>query len=118
MGCVVEKLLGARGHAPAFVDLNQGRPLVRNSARPGFLGPAYRPFRPDISHLFKRELEEGMKGELARLGKDHQVSLKLLPDLKASRLDDRVGAINLPGFPRPPEYVVSRTSGSPFSSGR
>ena len=93
MGCVVDKLLGARGQAPAFVDLNQGRPLVRNSARPGFLGPAYRPFRPDISHLFKRELEQGMKGELARLGKDHQVSLKLLPDIKAARLDDRVGLL-------------------------
>ena len=63
MGCVVDKLLGARGQAP------------------------------DISHLFKRELEQGMKGELARLGKDHQVSLKLLPDLKANRLDDRVGLL-------------------------
>ena len=93
MGCVVDKLLGARGQAPAFVDLNQGRPLVRDSARPGFLGPAYRPFRPDISHLFKRELEEGMKGELARLGKNHQVSLKLLPSLKASRLDSRASLL-------------------------
>ena len=93
MGCVVDKLVGSDGQAPAFVDLMQGRPLARNSARSGFLGPAYKPFRPDISHLFKRELEEGMKGELARLGADHQVSLKLLPDLKAARLDDRVGLL-------------------------
>ena len=35
--------------APSFVDLMQGRPFVRNSARPGFLGPTYQPFRPDIS---------------------------------------------------------------------
>ena len=93
MGCVVDRLLGSTGQAPAFVDLMQGRPLARNSARAGFLGPAYKPFRPDISHLFKRELEKGMQGELARLGGNHQVSLKLLPGLKASRLDDRVGLL-------------------------
>ena len=93
MGCVVDKLVSSAGQAPAFVDLMQGRPLARNSARSGFLGPAYKPFRPDISHLFKRELEEGMKGELARLGADHQVSLKLLPELRATRLDDRVGLL-------------------------
>ena len=94
MGCVVDKLLGTRGNAPAFVDLMQGRPLARNSARPGFLGPAFKPFRPDISHLFQRELEEGMKGELARLGGDHQISLKLLPDLNAARMDNRVGLLH------------------------
>jgi hypothetical protein len=93
MGCVVDKLLGGSGNAPAFVDLMQGRPLARNSARVGFLGPAFRPFRPDISHLFQRELEKGMKGELARLGKDHQVNLKLIADLNAERLDDRVGLL-------------------------
>ncbi|MDG2213433.1 MAG: DUF1501 domain-containing protein, partial [Verrucomicrobiota bacterium] len=94
LGCVVDRLFGSRGNAPAFVDLMQGRPLARNSARPGFLGPAYKPFRPDISHLFKRELETGMKGELARLGDDHQVRLNLLPDLKAVRLEDRVGLLH------------------------
>ena len=93
MGCVVDKLLGGSGNAPAFVDLMQGRPLARNSARVGFLGPAFRPFRPDISHLFQRELEKGMKGELTRLGKDHQVNLKLIADLNAERLDDRVGLL-------------------------
>ena len=93
LGCVVDKLKGGTGEAPAFVDLMQGRPLARNSARAGFLGPAYKPFRPDISHLFKRELEKGMKGELTRLGGNHQVSLKLLPDLQAERLDDRVGLL-------------------------
>ena len=34
-----------------------------------------------------------MKGELARLGEDHQVNLKLIAGLKAERLDDRVGLL-------------------------
>lgn len=90
VGCVVSKLRGsAEDVAPAFVDLMQGRPMVRNSARPGFLGPSFAPFRPDISALFERELEQGMKGELARLGKDHTVSMRLNPDLSLERLDDR-----------------------------
>ena len=67
MGCVVGKLRGTPADvAPPFVDLMQGRPLVRNSARPGFLGPAYQAFRPDISHLFERQLEDRHgQGELA-----------------------------------------------------
>jgi hypothetical protein len=90
LGCIVSKLRGrTTDQVPAFVDLMQGRPLVRNSARPGFLGPAHQPFRPDISHLFPRELEPGMKGELARLGADHQVSLTLHEALSNSRLYDR-----------------------------
>src|SRR5262249_57707175 len=49
LGSVVAKLRGsAKDIAPPFVDLMQGRPLVRHSARPGFLGPTYNPFRPDI----------------------------------------------------------------------
>ena len=67
----------------------QGRALVRNSARPGFLGPAYQAFRPDISHLFARELEPGMKNELARLGANHSVSLKLDGTISLDRLTDR-----------------------------
>ena len=60
MGCVVEKLLGpGPNDSPAFVDLMQGRPLARNSARPGFLGAPYKPFRPNLAHLFRRELEDG-----------------------------------------------------------
>lgn len=94
MGCAVDKLFGSTGEAPAFVDMMQGRPLARNSARAGFLGPVFKPFRPDISHLFRRELEKGMQGELARLGANHQVSLKLLPDIKAARLDDRAGLLH------------------------
>ena len=44
MGCVISKLKGSASDvAPSFVDLMLGRPLVRNSARPGFLGPAYSP---------------------------------------------------------------------------
>ena len=65
MGSVLSKLWGHSSDAvPTFVDLMQGRPLVRNSARPGYLGAANGPFRPDISHLFERELEGAMKKEL------------------------------------------------------
>jgi hypothetical protein len=78
LGSVVAKLRGSTvDQAPSFVDLMQGRAFGRNSARPGFLGPAYQPFRPDISRLFTRELEEGMKGELARRGNGHATSLAL-----------------------------------------
>lgn len=90
LGCVVSKLQGSTGDtAPPFVDLMQGRPLVRNSARPGFLGPAHQPFRPDLSQLFPRELEPGMKGELARLGGEHRTSLTLHAELSVDRLGDR-----------------------------
>ena len=41
MGCVLSKLLATpKDTAPTFVDIMQGRGLVRNSTRPGFLGPA------------------------------------------------------------------------------
>jgi uncharacterized protein (DUF1501 family) len=90
LGAVVAKLRGsARDTAPCFVDLMQGRPLVRNSARPGFLGPTYNPFRPDISKLFSRELEPGMKKELAARGADHTIQLTLVDGLSAERLRDR-----------------------------
>ena len=90
IGCVVNKLhASVRDVAPPFVDLMQGRPLVRNSARPGFLGASFSPFRPDISRLFERPLEEGMKGELARLGGNHQTSLALNPALSVQRLGRR-----------------------------
>ncbi len=90
MGCVVTKLLGSTNDtAPTFVDLMQGRPLVRNSGRPGFLGPAYKAFRPDISDEFERPLEAGMVNELARQGTNHTTSLKLNETLDARRLDDR-----------------------------
>ncbi|MEZ6128752.1 MAG: DUF1501 domain-containing protein [Planctomycetaceae bacterium] len=90
MGCVVSKMLGSPDDVtPAFVDLMQGRPLVRNSARPGFLGPSFQPFRPDMSQMFQRELEQGMKGELKRLGEEQTVSLTLNESLSQTRLDDR-----------------------------
>ena len=90
LGCVVGKLLGRPDDpAPSFVDLMQGRPLVRNSARPGYLGPSYKPFRPDLSHLFQRQLEEAMKGELSRLGENHALSLELNGALTVDRLDNR-----------------------------
>ena len=90
MGCVLTKLLGrATDVAPTFVDLMQGRPLARNSSRPGFLGPSYKPFRPDMSKFFQRELEAGMKVELARLGSNHTTKLTLSNDLSANRLNQR-----------------------------
>jgi len=90
MGCIVGKLRGTSADvAPAFVDLMQGRPLVRNSARPGFLGPTYQPFRPDLSKLFERPLEPGMVTELANKGANHTVALSLSEGLSLDRLHDR-----------------------------
>jgi hypothetical protein len=90
MGSVIAKLQGSTDDpAPPFVDLMQGRPLVRNSARPGFLGPTYNPFRPDISKLFARELEPGMKKELAAKGENHTIQLTLVDGLTAERIADR-----------------------------
>lgn len=94
MGSVVGKLQGGSNDvAPPFVDLMQGRPLVRNSARPGFLGPSFSPFRPDISKMFQRELEQGMQGELARLGGDHATSLTLNESLSVKRLNSRTSLL-------------------------
>ena len=94
IGCVVSKLQGsADDPAPSFVDLMQGRPLVRNSARPGFLGPAYKPFRPDLSKMFSRPLEDGMKNELASKGTNHTVSLSLNAELDAQRIHHRAGLL-------------------------
>src|SRR5438046_10226367 len=90
LGSVVAKLHGSpRDTAPPFVDLMQGRPLVRNSARPGFLGPTYNPFRPDISKMFARELEPGMKKELAARGTSHTTRLTLVDGLSVKRLRGR-----------------------------
>lgn len=90
LGSVIAKLKGSPDDvAPPFVDLMQGRPLVRNSARPGFLGPSYKPFRPDLSKMFERELEDGMKNELARRGEEHATQLTLNPDLPVDRLNGR-----------------------------
>ncbi len=94
LGCVVNHLLGTPDdEVPNFVDLMQGRPLVRNSARPGFLGPSVKPFRPDISDRWKRELEASMKGELSRLGNGHKTALQLIGDIPVSRLDDRLALL-------------------------
>src|SRR5262245_12567795 len=95
LGSVVSRLRGAAaGPAPAFVDLMQGRPFVRNSARPGFLGPTYQPFRPDISKMFSRPLEEGMKKELAARGGDHSTSLSLIDGLSVDRLHERTALLH------------------------
>lgn len=90
MGSIISKLKGnASDVAPSFVDLMQGRPLVRHSARPGFLGPTYKPFRPDISRWFQRPLEAGMKKELAAQGANHTTSLSLNSSISANRLSSR-----------------------------
>ena len=87
LGSVIAKLRGSTTDpAPSFVDLMQGRPLVRNSARPGFLGPTYNPFRPDMSKMFARELEEGMKKELAAQGENHTIQLTLVDGMTPARL--------------------------------
>jgi hypothetical protein len=90
MGCIVGKLQATPADvAPPFVDLMQGRPLVRNSARPGFLGPTYGPFRPDISQLFERQLEDKMVLELANQGEGHSIALALSKELSLGRLQER-----------------------------
>jgi uncharacterized protein (DUF1501 family) len=95
LGSVVAKLRGTpQDVAPPFVDLMLGRPQVRNSARPGFLGPTYNPFRPDISKMFVRELQEGMKAELARLGPSHSIKFTWVDGLSAERLNDRTQLLN------------------------
>jgi len=90
MGAIVGKLQATPADvAPPFVDLMQGRPLVRNSARPGFLGPTYGAFRPDISQLFERQLEDKMVVELANQGDNHRTALTLSQELSLNRLQDR-----------------------------
>lgn len=90
VGCVLARLRGSpRDTAPAFVDMMQGRPQVRNSARPGFLGPTFNPFRPDMSKMFARELEPGMDKELAARGPAPAVRLDLVEGLSIERLADR-----------------------------
>ncbi len=90
MGSIVGKLQATPADvAPPFVDLMQGRPLVRNSARPGFLGPTYGAFRPDISQLFERQLEDKMELELAAKGDGHRTALALSQGLSLNRLQDR-----------------------------
>src|SRR5262249_9396954 len=95
VGAVVAKLRGTpEDPAPPFVDLMQGRPLVRNSARPGFLGPTYNSFRPDIWKMFARELEPGMKQELAARGASHTTRLTLVDGRTARRLRDRTQLVS------------------------
>ena len=90
LGAVVARLRASPDDPlPSFVDLMQGRPQVRNSARPGFLGPTYSPFRPDISKLFARELEPDMKKELAARSGAHSIQLTLVDGVTPERLSDR-----------------------------
>lgn len=90
MGSLLTKIMpSSSADVPTFVDMMQGRPLVRNSARPGFLGPSFGPFRPDMSAMFKRPLEEAMKGELAALGENHTTEMRLNESLDVRRIHDR-----------------------------
>lgn len=94
MGSVVNKLLGkARDTAPLFVDLMQGRPFVRNSARPGFLGATHSAYRPDISHVFPLALSTGMLAELEKQSYGRSDSLALTDGLTVRSLEDRVGLL-------------------------
>lgn len=94
MGCVVNKLLGSsEDSAPTFVDLMQGRPFVRNSARPGFLGATHSAYRPDISQIFPLALSIGMKAELEKMSYGRSQSLALTEGLTVNRLEDRVGLL-------------------------
>jgi hypothetical protein len=94
MGCVLNKLLGGAGDtAPLFVDLMQGRPFVRNSARPGFLGAAHSAYRPDISQMFPLALSVGMKAELEQKSYSRSDSLSLTQGLTVGRLENRIGLL-------------------------
>ena len=94
MGSVVSRVQGSPSDgAPPFVDLLQGRPLARNSARPGFLGAMYQPFRPDISHLFDRLLEPHMVNELKAHGTEHATSLSLIDELNRGRVEQRMSLL-------------------------
>ncbi len=91
MGCIVSKLRGKPSDSvPAFVDLMQGRPLVRDSARGGFLGQSYAPFRPDMSKWFTRQLEPAMVKELQARGPNHTMELAPIDGLSLERIDDRM----------------------------
>jgi hypothetical protein len=90
MGSIVARLQGSPDEpVPPFVDLMQGRGQVRNSARPGYLGPSYTPFRPDLSAMFPRRLEEGMKKEILQRGPQPTFQLAFAEGLDARRLEDR-----------------------------
>jgi hypothetical protein len=109
MGCIVNKMLGKPDDPiPAFVDILQGRGKVRNSARPGFLGPVHQPFRPDISKFFHRELEASMKGELKRLGaKGQGTQLGLTEGLTMGRLEDRSALLSIAAVARSRRWMNS-----------
>jgi hypothetical protein len=94
MGCVLNKLAGdTQKAAPFFVDLMQGRPYVRNSARPGFLGVVHAPYRPDVSEMFPLAISSGMQAELEQRRQNRSESLALTEGLSLSRLEDRVSLL-------------------------
>jgi len=91
LGSVLAKLKGKPSDdIPPFVDLFQGRGMARDSARPGFLGPTYTPFRPDMSKFYTRELDPNLVRALAERGHNHVLSLSLNSALTPNRLRGRV----------------------------
>jgi hypothetical protein len=94
LGCVLNKLAGENpSAAPLFVDLMQGRPYVRNSARPGFLGVVHSAYRPDISEMFPLALSTGMLAELEQRRQNRSEGLALTQGLSIQRLEDRVSLL-------------------------
>lgn len=91
MGCVLGKLLShPEDDAPTAVDLMQGRGLVRNSVRPGFLGVAHSVYRPDISSIFPLTVSSSMQSELRQRGAAPSEGLALTEGLSIERLEERV----------------------------
>ncbi len=90
LGSVVAKLHGSTADAaPAFVDLMQG---PHSSARvPDLVSSARRfsLFAPIFRTCLRDSLNRGMQNELARLGKNHMVSLKLDGTISLDRLTNR-----------------------------
>lgn len=94
LGCVLSKLLSHPSDgSPTAVDLMQGRGLVRNSVRPGFLGATHAPYRPDISALFPLAISSSMQSELRIRGGRSGESLELNGGLTIQRLEDRVALL-------------------------
>jgi hypothetical protein len=94
MGCVLGKLLGnGEEESPATVDLMQGRGLVRNSVRPGFLGVAHAAFRPDISALFPLTISSSMQNEFQLRGRSAGEGLELTEGLSIERLENRLALL-------------------------
>jgi hypothetical protein len=94
LGSVLGKLWGRPDEdAPVAVSLMQGRGLVRNSVRPGFLGVANSVYRPDITSIFPLAISSSMQSELLQRGGAAGDGLELTEGLSIQRLEDRVALL-------------------------